>query len=220
MMTDYEKQKSVTVIKTAREQYRNAITQGAVDMFYDAAKNVIGKQAEVDREKSKAVNRYDPGRLAQEMQLAEMRINQAATSDAGRFNMAAVEGIIREAEISGDLHKKRATYEALQNLVGKIPAGELDTHGNDLKFKANHLAKDAGRKLQELNLTDGLIKADAEMQQAVQELNGAKREVFRHMETIGDVMGDVLFNRPVEKVLNAVQQDQTGRFVIVDDDNP
>jgi len=215
-MSPYEKQRAIDQLAEMRAQYRGAITAGTVAKWSEAVEIAQRAQVNLDNTKRKAAARWDPEKLNQELQLARSRVEIATRSDAGRFNMAAIGKIIDEAETSKDPLKMRAAYEAIQDIAGLVPRDAQDTHGNDLIYAANRLAKYGAQKLQELNLTPEVMEAAEVHKQAVDYLTNTRREVVEHMEVLGDARDNYLTNDAVKKALERVDQDNQGNFIIKD----
>lgn len=212
-MTPAEKQQAADQLAEMREAYRPVVTAGVLGEWREAVNVVKSAQAKLDAAKQKAAARWDSGKLNQELQLAQARLKIAAKSDAGRFNMAGIDAILSEAETSKDIYKQRAAYEALQELVSLIPEGTQDQHGQDMIYRANRLAIAAAHKLHELNLTPEVLEAAKEHNAAADLLTNTKRQIIEHMEVLGDMPNDYLYNEPVRKAIEAVQQDNQGNFI-------
>lgn len=217
-MTELERQNHAESIAETRERYRPAIMAGVMGTWKAAKQNLKMALDQVQNEKKKILNSFDAGKLANEMQLAAMRIQNAAKADAGQFDIGAIEAIRNEAKVSGDPYKIRAVNESLSTLVSMVPEGSLDQHGNDLKFKANRMAKEAKRDLDALMTSEGLEKAHKMAADSVGLLNSARHHLVYVAETFGEVMGDVIHNTDIENALKSVKQTNDGQFFIDTDE--
>lgn len=214
IMTELEKQNHAESIAETRERYRPAIMAGALGTWNSAKSNLKQALNQVQNEKKKILNSFDASKLANEMQVATMRIQNATKSDAGGFDMPAIEAIRNEAKLSGDPHKIKAVNEALTSLVSMVPEGAQDKHGNDLKFQANRMAFQAKRDLEAMHTSEGLVKADKVAADAVGQLNSAKYKLLDVAETFGEITGDVVHNTDIENAIKSVKQSKDGAFII------
>lgn len=216
MMTDYERSANGKILNEYRERNRSYIEIGALQEWQAAKNELENSLKNLQDEKRKVVNSYDPVKLAAEMQLATMRIDQASKSDAGLFNQEAINDLISEANLSNDKHKQKATYEALQGLVSKVKHGETDSHGVDMRRVANKIAFEARNELAALNESDGLEKANAAVKDKLARYNGAKSTLYEVADTMGDVTGDIIHNTRIEKAIHAVRVTPDGNIAFMD----
>lgn len=215
-MTTAERMMASDQMAETRAKYRDPITRDAIGKWNQAKSNLRKALQEVEREKARNLNNWDAGKLANEMQVAKMRVDSATKSDGGRFNLSAIQSIISEANQSGDKYKQRAVLEAVQDLVSKVPAGNQDPHGNDARMVANRIAKEAGKQLEALNSSAWLEQAHNTASQRVQELNAAKSNLVETASVMGELSGDIIHNSIIIKALESVQQNN-GKFIFEDE---
>jgi hypothetical protein len=175
----------------------------------------LATQARLEAERQKITNSWEPSKLAAEMQDYSMRIDHATKSDAGHPDLGALQAIYTEAKGSGDKYKARAAAEALQSLVSKIPHGLQDSHATDMRFAANRMAKQAGRDLDALKITPGLVAAVEEANKKIDDLKAVESLV----KDTGDVLGEVnpngtWRNSPFIKLLDSITQGEDGKFSV------
>lgn len=219
VMTGYERTKALDVIAGKRDEYRDVISAAAVQRHKTAAKNLKAALEAAQVERRKIANSWDYAKLANEMQVAKMRIDAAAKSDIGRFDIAAVVSIKKEAELSGDKHRIRAVYEALQDLVSKVPEGSgQNPYGGDVRMTANRIARQSWRELQEMNTSEGLQAAEAAIPQRVEELERSKGNLFNVAELLGDCLpgASIIHNSMIDDALRIVEQNNNGDFIFND----
>lgn len=210
IMTQYEQMSIQESIYAQREQYRPSIEAGILGGLKPAQKNLEAALKNVEAEQRKITNSWEAPRLAAEMQVASMRIDQAAKADAGRFDLAAVQAIYREAQDSGDRYKQRAAAEAMQSLVSKVPAGSsTDPHGGDILLTVNRMAKQAGRDLEALKTSEGLVKAQTVADARVNEYKLARRTSTEAAEILD---GDLEHSAAIRDELALVKQEPNGDF--------
>jgi len=213
VMTPYERIKYGEITQAARDKYAAPVTQGGL-AYWEGAKNRLkSMDAAIMAEKRRIANTWDSGKLAAEMQLAEMRISKALKSDGGKFNLPAIEAIMAEAEVSGDKHKVRAVCEAVQDLVSKTPESAQTVHGQPMELKANRLALAAERKINEMNTTETLTKAVQERELASNDLKEAKE----YLAKVGETMHTYAFEKELATVEYTKISDDTWGCVIIED---
>ena len=215
MMSEYERDANGRAVKNARDVKRNVIENGALYEWNQAKENLQQALKEVEQERARIINSYDPVKLSAEMNLAKMRIENAKSSDYGRFDLKAIKAMKEEAMASGDNHKLRAVNEALTSLLSKVEPGDQDEHGQDMRFQANRISNEAKRDLNALMVSDGYIKANEKAMNRVNELTGAKSALIDVAETLGELSpnGVTLFNERIQKAINSVKQDHAGNFI-------
>jgi len=216
LMTDYEKLSIQESISEMREQYRPTIEAGALGNWWSVVRDLKAALATVEDEKRKNTNSWDAAQLAAEMQVAVMRVNQAAKSDAGRFDLAAMQAIYQEAQEAQDRYKLRAVCEAMRSLVSQVPAvSDPDPYGTDPRLVANRMANQAKRDLESLKNSEGLVKAHAAAEVKVNELAQAKGVLLDAAEALGDMdMHNYnLHNTTFENAIASVKQDENNNFI-------
>ena len=218
VMTVYERAKAREVIAQKQADYRDAVSAIAVERHKAAVNDLKAALEAVQSERRKIAKTWDYGKLADELQVARMRIDTAAKADIGQFDTGAVNRIIEDAELSGDKHRIRAVHEALLDLVSKVPAGSQDPHGNDARMTAHRISRQALKRLDELNNSEGLQKAHEAVPQAVEALNRSKGAIFTAAEILGDCLpgAAIVHNSALDNALHMVDQDQSGDFIFSD----
>jgi hypothetical protein len=177
MMSQYER---MTVSKGIAEkitQYRPLIEAGVIGEFNQAISAFKQARSRVDQEKAKEIIRWDVGKLRDEIQLANLRID---TAFADENPVASISLIYQEAKNSGDIHKMRAAAEAVRGAVLRFPNAPLE-----IRTAANGAAKQADRELAELRNTPGLEQAHKDAGAAFDALMAKQREMLQVEEAIG-----------------------------------
>ncbi len=218
IMSEYERNANGKTIVEVRERIRPIIENGALFEWNQAKDNLKKALKQVDEERARIINSYDPVKLSAEMNLANMRIENARNSEGGRFDLKAIKSMKEEAEASGDKHKIRAVNEALTSLLSKVAPGDQDDHGQDMRFQANRISNQAKRDLNALMVSDGYIKANESALNRVNELTSAKFQLLDVVESLGEMSpnGVTIFNSRIENAILTVKQDESGSFIFTD----
>jgi hypothetical protein len=217
IMTVYEKLIVSEYIGGLKEKYKPTIEAGALELWNGARSSLQAAIKNVEREKRKVTNSWDASKLAAEMQVMQMRVDQAVKADAGRPDLPALQRISLESQESGDRYKVRARAEIFQSIVSKIPPGNQDKHGNDARVVANRMAECASRDLATLRTSPELTQAEELKAAKIDELTQARRELFRTAEVLGEVNpNDTMRNSAFIDALATVQQDSDGNFIFTE----
>ena len=209
IMTNAERQIVADDIGHLVEQSRPIIENGAIAAYNGAAIGVIQGQTKVQAEKKKILNSWDTSKLAAELQLYGLQVENALKNG----DIETLSRIHQEAIDSGDRYKQRAAAETLQGLVNKFPQGKQDSHGLDARTLANRLENQAARDLASMGTSPELFKASSELDAKKQDLQNAEKQLYETAGLLGDLAfnGDMHNSRFIE-TMRSVTQDADGTF--------
>jgi hypothetical protein len=202
IMTPYERATIAESIKRRADTARVDIARGAIDEFkasIDAFKNA---QKKVDEARRKQMNSWEPGRLADEMKLAQVFVDTALTSQEPQ---AELRRIYEEAKFSEDGYKQRAMGEAIRAATGKVNQNDLD-----LLRAVNSITRQAERDLESLRITPEVEEAHQEAEAAFNAHMDLRRELTRTAEALNDTAG------PISRALVRVQYNESGPTIDID----
>lgn len=177
MMTAYERETVREDLAARKARYRDTIVAGLLQEWDAALEAVQAAQAGVQKTYQAEAARWEAGKLTAEMtsaqQLADLAVQRGRKELPGQPGTKAIlEGIYKDAENSGDLHRIRATCEVLAGMgveAGIIPG-------------------QAAAKLRELRQPPDLAAAQAAEFEAIR----AAGEIHKAMAEAGDLIGEPL----------------------------
>jgi hypothetical protein len=182
IMTQYEKQTVSNYIKEQREAHYNTIYRGAYYNLFTAANKWETAKMKLQSAKQSEINRFDPGRLNQEMNYFQSVVNSITHSDRSGIEADdnRLKRIAAEVKQSGDIHKIRAFAEVVET---------VPLHGFDQqkKFEALEIVSEAKTNLDQIRQTPEIQTATAEFETAKTDLLKEK-EAFQF---IGKVMDNI-----------------------------
>jgi hypothetical protein len=186
-----------------------------------AIQKIQDSQTAKRREVTKEIDRWEPGRMVAELEVAQKRVNMSLSagglspfSGGSPTTGGKLEALIQEARQSEDIYKKRAIYEALQDVTPKVDAGE--------RLVVNRLSKDAERELAALRVTEGMTKAQEAEQAALAGYAQVRKQVLETAAALGQADPQGVFaTGDFARIVRRVQVDRdTGQVVIYPEDSP
>jgi hypothetical protein len=208
-MSQFERETIGKELKDFTEGQGKQILSQALEEYHAKLDDFCSKQAKVERERVKEIASWDPSRLAPEMQVFQMRVENALYADDPAREL---QSIYSEAKQSEDRYKLRAAADALRQVNRK--SGSLPL---EVKTKLNGVMQAAQRDLAEIRTTPGMEAAVAEAKQAFDVGIAAHKELQETDAIIN--MQDPNFNyfpsSPIVlRALSRVQTDDRGNSVV------
>lgn len=222
IMTQYEYQVAKRDVRELTDTHRPAIMQGITAEWEAVIQGYQEKARKVERERTAEVNRWEAGKLASEMQVVSMLVDQALKNKGTVMttrNLDAageMERIYQDAKQSGDLHRRRAAAEIIRN-VSQDYSGDQET-----RRKMNLLAVQAESDLNQLRVTNEMTAAEAELSASWDAILEKREEVRRVAVIIGEGdPGGPLAGGELAHQLRRVQRDRfTNEVKIYGYDDP
>jgi hypothetical protein len=199
MMTPYERQVVSESIKEEVDKNRKWATQAALKEFQSTVEAFANAQIKIEKAKGQEVNRWEPGKLADEMRVASLLVDQALESP---FPIDELRRIYSDANTSQDMFKKRGVAEVLKGAVNRVKSGDYE-----LLSRVNSMSQMAARDLEQLRITPEIEKAHQEAGEAFENHMAVRKELNRAAEILGDTMG------PISRALMRVKYDDTGPHI-------
>ena len=155
IMTAYELSVAQREIQSTIERWKPEVVTNLLREHQAAIDSVKAARANIEKQRAVEVNRWDAGKLGQELQVAKMLLEQAGNAPAqgdpfrggSKSKTERITQLYQDAKQSGDMFKARARAQVLQGL-------EV---GGD--FELNHLKKQAERDLAALRRTAEIDQA-------------------------------------------------------------
>ena len=182
-------------IDQARQRHARIIADNVYGQNIVAIEGYKNAIAATNKAQAAALNRFDPAKLAAEMTVFQMRVNNAlksAGTSGGGYSGAGVEGgmgggtiaqrleaLANEAKASGDIHKMRAWGEVATSLE------TVELKDQNDRQTAFHLANSAHDDLRALTVTPETQAA----QQAERAAYEGLIQVRNETKEIGRIMG-------------------------------
>ena len=210
-MTDYERSYHARELNDYQEAYEPYILGGALSEWHDTCDRVIQAFDNVKKAQADEVKRFDGQKLAGEMSVINMLVDNAlSVNGLDNYSIPVIESIYDEYMSSGDLHKQRAAGEVFKGLSSHDLGNDLD-----LKLKVNKLITRAKEDLVKVRSYKPLDKAEDEARQAVNELNGAKSMLFEIDMGLGYTLPNGLMGH--SQLVKAIRDrvDNTGSRLVV-----
>lgn len=210
IMTPYERQAVESYIGQRRRANRDQIARGMVQAFNVQVATYEAAKKRIEDERRKEINRWDPGRLTAEMQLAEMRVKaiMARNSRPGDDPTGELAAVFAEARESGDQHKQRAAAEVMAGALGAAR-----TDDPTARMRLNRIAQQAHQALQEIRITPGMLEAEQVRETAEGQLLDLHRGLDRTAQILG--YGDAMrAHGPLSSAYERLNRDENGALVI------
>lgn len=195
ILTPYERQTIWGNIKADAEANYSRVYQGVKARLDAAVGNYKSAAAKRAAAIAKEINSWDAGKLNDELQAFQMRVNmELGKKDtqgifSGQPAARRIEALYQEAQASGDRYKMRAAAEVLR-------AADVEKLPSEQQMEVQLLARTASDNLEALRNTDE-IKAAIEGENAAIK---AMQDEQRFVREAGEVMfdgGGSIFGREV-----------------------
>lgn len=211
MMTQYERMVIQRDLNARKEQAYQQISAGVVGEYWGAFKKYQDAGQGYQRAVKDEINRWDTGKLANELQTAQTLVNLALADNEGI--PARLEGLYREAQQSGDAHKQRAVFEVLKSVMPKV--------SGQTRLEVNGVVNLAARDLDALRVTNDMLAAQDAQEQAFNEFSNTREELVRvgaffEQDPTHPMAGGDVFTRAYKMV----QRDANGKIIAVPEDHP
>lgn len=195
ILTPYERQTIFGNIKADAEANYSRVYNGVKARLDAAVGNYKAAAAKRAAAIAKEINSWDAGKLNDELQAFQMRVNmEVGKKDAqgifsGQPAAARVKQIYQEAQASGDRYKMRAAAEVLRAAnVEKIPSEQ--------QMQVQLLARAASDNLEALRNTDDIKNAIDGENAAIKQMQDEQKFVREAAEVMFDEGGQI-FGRDV-----------------------
>lgn len=190
IQTDFEHAIAQEEYNELLKKHRPAIRAGVLAEHETALQKLERAHNRVKSEKKKEIAGWDASRLASEMQVYNMLIDQAIQTKEGTGDFQVntgqrIEKVYEDAQKSGDKYKQRAAAEVMKAATSKV-----QSMGQDTRFKVNRIAQQSKTDLEEIRKTPEFKTAYEDASTAYDEYYNARREVIRTSQAIGE--GDPL----------------------------
>ena len=220
IMTTYERATAEREIGHLKEQNNPVITEGVLGEHEIAINRLNIAHRKVKRLTQAEIASWDAQKLAAEMQVYNMLIDQAVNTKSGATDSRVstttrLDKIYDEAWQSGDKYKQRAACEVMKSLQGKASDPEA-------KITLNRFEQQAKQDLEKVRMTPELTKAYEEAEIDWQEYRTARQEVIRTSQDIGEGDPQQLYSgSPFSRAIRRVQIDrETNEIKILEADDP
>lgn len=215
MMTPYERSTIEREIEAKRKQSEPAIMAAVLGIWNEAVDNLKNNDAAVIQARKREVAQWDAGRLGNEMQVYQMRLDQTLLANQGsghmeRGTVKTLQRMYQEAQDCGDKYKARACAEVMRGVLARTSGYDLEE-----RFPINELAERAGRDLEAMSETPELKAAQEAANRSVDGLNAARREILDAADALGYTApnGNLMESRLID-ALARVKQNDDGTFQI------
>lgn len=178
IMTLYERQNYNAEYESVKKRFEPSIQAGAIGEYRSALAQFRLAQAREKAAKKNEINRWDPAKLAANMQVVDILINQSIA--AGKYQddlPGAVAAIYEEAKESGDPVKLRAACEVLRSITARGT-------DQDERMRLNRIAGDARRDLEGLRQTEEMTQANEAASKAFDTLQDHYRELAQVQQAL------------------------------------
>ena len=195
ILTPYERQTIFGNIKADAEANYGRVYQGVKARLDAAVGNYKAAAAKRAAAIAKEINSWDAGKLNDELQAFQMRVNmEVGKKDAqGIFSgspaAARVKQIYQEALASGDRYKMRAAAEVLR-------AADVEKLPSEQQMQVQLLARAASDNLEALRNTDDIQNAIDQENAAIKQMQDEQKFVREAAEIMFD-SGGKIFGRDV-----------------------
>ena len=195
ILTPYERQTIFGNIKADAEANYSRVYNGVKARLDAAVGNYKAAAAKRAAAIAKEINSWDAGKLNDELQAFQMRVNmEVGKKDAqGIFSgspaAARVKQIYQEALASGDRYKMRAAAEVLR-------AADVEKLPSEQQMQVQLLARAASDNLEALRNTDDIQNAIDQENAAIKQMQDEQKFVRQAAEVMFDEGGQI-FGRDV-----------------------
>jgi hypothetical protein len=181
-----------------------------LDEYHAKLDDFRKKEAEVRKARMQEMSRWDPRQLAPEMQVMQMRVENAIYApDPG----AELRTVYAEAKESGDVYKLRACADALR----KVERASVSMP-TEIKLEVNRVAQKAQRDLNDARITPELETAHKAAEEAFDQAMDARNELTK-TDRIVSMQSEDFNYRPsgvhVLRALSRIIESQDGQAVIL-----
>jgi hypothetical protein len=208
-MSQFEQETVSQELLSWKDNEGRRVLGEAMEYYHSTLDHFRDKQSRVERERTREIARWDAGKLAPEMQVFSMRVENAVYSHNPGLEL---EEVYAEAKQSGDIYKLRAAADALKRVEkqsANLPI-EVRTH-------LNRTARTAQQDLAEIRTTPELATALTEAEQAFNQAMQARDELQK-TDRICSMQSPDFNYRPssveVLRALSRVQDNGQGGAVI------
>ena len=176
ILTPYERQTIFGNIKADAEANYSRVYQGVKARLDAAVGNYKAAAAKRAAAIAKEINSWDAGKLNDELQAFQMRVNmELGKKDvqgifSGQPAAARIEALYQEALASGDRYKMRAAAEVLR-------AADVEKLPSEQQMQVQLLARAASDNLEALRNTDDIQNAIDQENAAIKQMQDAQRFV-------------------------------------------
>jgi len=186
-------------------------TKGVLAEHETALQKLKRAHVRVQSEKKKEIAGWDAPRLASEMQVYEMLIDQAIHTDPGSSDFRKnvddhLEKIYSEAQQSGDKYKQRTADEVLKSALSKAKGMDQET-----RLHVNRIAQQSKQDMEKIRSTPELEAAYEQAETAWGEYRTVRQEVIRTSQAIGE--GD-----PLHPLMTGPFSDAIKRVQVIDNE--
>lgn len=195
ILTPYERQTIFGNIKADAEANYSRVYNGVKARLDAAVGNYKAAAAKRAAAIAKEINSWDAGKLNDELQAFQMRVNmEVGKKDAqgifsGQPAAARIEALYQEALASGDRYKMRAAAEVLR-------AADVEKLPSEQQMQVQLLARAASDNLEALRNTDDIQNAIDQENAAIKQMQDAQRFVREAGAVMFDEGGQI-FGRDV-----------------------
>ena len=195
ILTPYERQTIFGNIKADAEANYSRVYNGVKARLDAAVGNYKAAAAKRAAAIAKEINSWDAGKLNDELQAFQMRVNmEVGKKDAqgifsGQPAAARVKQIYQEALASGDRYKMRAAAEVLR-------AADVEKLPSEQQMQVQLLARAASDNLEALRNTDDIQNAIDQENAAIKQMQDEQKFVRQAAEVMFDEGGQI-FGRDV-----------------------
>ena len=195
ILTPYERQTIFGNIKADAEANYSRVYNGVKARLDAAVGNYKAAAAKRAAAIAKEINSWDAGKLNDELQAFQMRVNmELGKKDvqgifSGQSAASSIERLYQEAQASGDRYKMRAAAEVLRAAnVEKLPSEQ--------QMQVQLLARAASDNLEALRNTDDIQNAIDQENAAIKQMQDEQKFVREAAEVMFDEGGQI-FGRDV-----------------------
>ncbi|PKN98362.1 MAG: hypothetical protein CVU42_12585 [Chloroflexi bacterium HGW-Chloroflexi-4] len=219
-MSQYESETLNSDLLELKESWQPKIEAGAKAEFFDPALSAYrmanGKKSQAV---SKELARWDYGAINSHRLMIEARIKVDLSRDNTGQALKNLEALYNEG-MAGDLNMQRSTCEVFRGLGQFLPKS-IDPVSNE-RLTANGLAFKADKQLQELRRPPEIIEAEANYNEAKQQVIDAQKSLVRVAELIGqgDITGVFGGTFELGRQIRRVRENPDGSLQILDENEP
>jgi len=195
ILTPYERQTIFGNIKADAEANYSRVYNGVKARLDAAVGNYKAAAAKRAAAIAKEINSWDAGKLNDELQAFQMRVNmELGKKDvqgifSGQSAASSIERLYQEALASGDRYKMRAAAEVLR-------AADVEKLPSEQQMQVQLLARAASDNLEALRNTDDIQNAIDQENAAIKQMQDEQKFVREAAEVMFDEGGQI-FGRDV-----------------------
>ena len=195
ILTPYERQTIFGNIKADAEANYSRVYNGVKARLDAAVGNYKAAAAKRAAAIAKEINSWDAGKLNDELQAFQMRVNMEVDKKdvqgmfSGQSAASSIERLYQEALASGDRYKMRAAAEVLR-------AADVEKLPSEQQMQVQLLARAASDNLEALRNTDDIQNAIDQENAAIKQMQDEQKFVREAAEVMFDEGGQI-FGRDV-----------------------